>query len=107
MTKHSPHISTYELPRCPRSLCFRWMPGFQARRIGDFSQNLVIDTLKTKYIKPALVKSTNHSYRGATLQDLYETILQYTPKRLNTVTIVAVFYDITLHPQKVVLKRET
>ena len=26
--------------------------------------------IKTKYIKPALVKSTIHSYRGATLQDL-------------------------------------
>ena len=77
------------------------MPRFQARRIPDFSQKLVIGTSKTKYIKPALVKSTIHSYLGTTLQDLHETVLQYRPKRLNTVTIFAGLNDNRLHPQEV------
>ena len=76
------------------------MPRFQARRIPEFSQKLVIGTSRTKYIKPALVKSTIHSYRGATLHDLFETVLQYRPKRLNTVTIVAGYNDYRLHPQE-------
>ena len=76
------------------------MPRFQARRIPEFSQKLVIGTSRTKYIKPALVKSTIHSYRGATLHDLFETVLQYRPKRLNTVTIVAGYNDNRLHPQE-------
>ena len=33
------------------------MPQFQARRIPEFSQKLVIGTSKTKYTKPTLVKS--------------------------------------------------
>ena len=76
------------------------MPRFQARRIPDFSQKLVIGTLRTNYIKPALVKSIIHSNRGATLHDLFKTVLQYRPKRLNTVTIVAGYNDIRLHPQE-------
>ena len=51
------------------------MPRFHARRIPEFSQKLVIGTSRTKYIKPALVKSTIHSYRGATPHDLFETVL--------------------------------
>ena len=88
-----PQLSTKELLHCLRCLCFRWMPRFQARLIPDFSQNLIIGTSRTKYIKPALVKSTIHSYRSATLQYLYKTVLQYRPKRLNTVTIIARFND--------------
>ena len=80
------------------------MPRFQARRIPDFSQKLVIRTSMTKYIKPTLVKYTIPSYRGATLQDLYETILQYVPKRLNRVTIFAGFIDNKLLLQEVELK---
>ena len=76
------------------------MPRFQARRIPEFSQKLVIGTSRTKYIKPALVKSTIHSYRGATLHDLFETVLKYRPKRLNTLTIVARYNDNRLHPQE-------
>ena len=76
------------------------MPRFQTRRIPEFSQKLVIGTLRTKYIKPAVVKSTIHSYRGATLHDLFETILQYRPKRLNKLTIVAGYNDNRLHPQE-------
>ena len=75
------------------------MSRFQARRIPEFSQKLVIGTSRTKYIKPALVKSTIHSYRAATLRDLFETVLQYRPKRLNTVTIVAGYNGNRLHPQ--------
>ena len=77
------------------------MPRFQARRIPDFSQKVVIGTSRTKYIKPALVKSTIHSYRGATLQDLYETVSQNRPKRIITVTIIAGVNDNRLHPQEV------
>ena len=76
------------------------MPQFQARRIPEFSQKLVMGTSRTKYIKPALVKSIVHFYRGATLHDLFETVLQYRPKRLNTVTIVAGYNDNRLHPQE-------
>ena len=65
-----------------------------------------IGTPRTKYIKPALVKSAIHSYRGATLQDLYQTVLQYRPKRLNIVTIIAGFSDNRLHPRKIELKRK-
>ena len=32
--------------------------------IPEFSQKLVTGTSRTKYVKPALVKSTIHSYRG-------------------------------------------
>ena len=35
-----------------------------------------------------------------TLHDLFETVLQYKPKRLNTVTIVAGYNDYRLHPQE-------
>ena len=76
------------------------MPRFQARRIPEFSQKLVIGTSRTKYIRPALVKSTILSYRGATLHGLFETVLQYRPKRLYTVTIVAGYNDNRLHPQE-------
>ena len=76
------------------------MPRFQARLIPEFSQKLVIGTSRSKYIKPALVKSTIHSYRSATLHDLFETVLQYRPKRLNTVTIVAGYNGNRLHPQE-------
>ena len=76
------------------------MPRFQARRIPEFSQKLVIGTSRTKYIKPALVKSTIHSYQGATLHDLFETVLQYRQKQLITVTIVAGYNDNRLHPQE-------
>ena len=76
------------------------MPRFQARHIPEFSQKLVIGNSRTKYIKPALVKSTTHSYRGATLHDLFETVLQYRPKRLNAVTIVAGYNDNRLYPQE-------
>ena len=75
------------------------MPRFQARRIPDFS--LVIGTSRTKYVKPALVKSTIHSYRGATIQDLFETVLKYRPKLPNTFTIIAGFFDNRLHPKEV------
>ena len=75
------------------------MPRFQAGRIPDFS--LVIGTSRTKYIEPALVKSTIHSYHGATFQDLYETVLKYRPTRPNTVTIIAGFFDNRLHPREV------
>ena len=76
------------------------MPQFQGRRIPEFSQKLVIGTLRTKYINSALVKSTIHSYRCATLRDLFETVLQYRPKRLNTLTIVTGYNDNRLHPQE-------
>ena len=76
------------------------MPQFQARRIPEFSQKLVIGTSRTKYIKPALVKSTIHSYRGATLHDLFETVLQNRPKRLKKLTIVAGYNDNRMHPQE-------
>ena len=76
------------------------MPRVQTRLIPEFLQKLVIGTSRTKYIKPALVKSTIHSYRGATLHDLFETVLQYRPKRLNTVTEVAGYNDNRLHPQE-------
>ena len=89
-----------ELPFSPQLSVFQVDAGFQARSIPEFSQKLIIGTSRTKYIKPALVKSTIHSYRGATLHDLFETVLQYRPKRLNTVTIVAGYNDNRLHPQK-------
>ena len=57
--------------------------------------------LRHHYIKPFPVKSKNFSYRGATLQDLFQTVLQYRPKRLNTVTIIAGFNDNRLHPREV------
>ena len=55
---------------------------------------------KDEYIKPALVKLTIHSYCGATLLYLFETVLQYRPKRLNRVTIVDRYNDNRLYPQK-------
>ena len=76
------------------------MPRFQARRIPEFSQKQFIGTSRTKFIEPALVKSTIHSYRGGTLHDLFETVLQYRPKRLKTVTIVAGYNDNRLNPQE-------
>ena len=76
------------------------MPQFQTRRIPEFSQKLVIGTSRTKYIKHALVKSTIHFYRGATIHDLFETVLKYRPKRVNTVTKVAGYNDNRLHPQE-------
>ena len=85
----------------PSCLCFRLMPRFQARRIREFSHKLDIGISRTKYIKPALVKSTIHSYRGAKLLDLFETVLQNRPKRLSTVTIVAGYNDNRLHPQEI------
>ena len=69
------------------------MPQFQAKGIPDFSWKFVIGTSRTNYFKPALVKSTVPSYRGATLQDLHETVLQCRPKRLKTVTIIALMND--------------
>ena len=66
----------------------------------EFSQKLVIGTSRTKYIKSARVKSTIHSYRGATFHDLFETVLQYRPKPVSTVTIVAGYNDNNLHPQE-------
>ena len=74
------------------------MRRFHTRRIPDFPQKLVIGTSRTKLIKPALVKSTIHFYRGATLQYLSETVLQYRPKRFNTVTLIA-GHDNGLHPR--------
>ena len=69
-------------------------------RLIEFSQKLVIGTSRTKYIKPALFKSTIHTYCGAALHDLFQTVLKYRSKRRNRVTIAAGYNDNRLHPQE-------
>ena len=76
-------------------------PRFRAKRIPGFSKKLVIGTSRTKYIDPREAGATVHSFRGATLADLCDTLQYYAPKKLNCVTIIAGFNDNQVHPQQV------
>ena len=68
-------------------------PRFRPKRIPDFSRKLVIGTSRTKYIDPRTVGSSIHSFRGATLVDLYNTLKHYDSKQLESVTVIAGFND--------------
>lgn len=75
--------------------------SFKAKKIPRFSNKLVLGTSRTKYVNPASVKSSVHSYRGATLTDLYKVVSSYTCKKLQSVTIIAGFNDHRLHTSEV------
>ena len=68
-------------------------PRFRPKRIPEFSRKLVIGTSRTKYIDPRTVGSSIHSFRGATLVDLYDTLKLYESKKLESVTVIAGFND--------------
>ena len=68
-------------------------PRFRPKRIPEFSRKLVIGTSRTKYIDPRTVGSSIHSFRGATLVDLHETLKHYESKKLESVTVIAGFND--------------
>ena len=66
---------------------------FRTKRIPEFSRKLVIGTSRTKYIDPRTVGSSIHSFRGATLIDLHETLKYYELKKIESVTVIAGFND--------------
>ena len=66
-------------------------PRLRPKRIPEFSRKLVIGTSRTKYIDPRTVGSSIHSFRGATLVDLQDTLKLYESKKLESVTVIAGF----------------
>ena len=68
-------------------------PRFTAGTLPWDTRDLVIGTSRTKYLQDRDVGATVHSYRGATLADLFAVVGQYPPLNLNTVTLVAGFND--------------
>ena len=62
---------------------------FKSKKVPRFSQKLILGTSRIKYINPSQVKSTIHSYRGATLIEICKVVENYEPKKLKSFTIIA------------------